>query len=124
MVFFMQQNLRPHLKMRHALTHIYGIGFFVSNQLCDQMGFSRTMLVKQVSASQFDQLARVIGHYHMTGQELQRFISQDIARFVRISCYKGFRFTQGLPVRGQRTHTNARSARKKKKPTVLRKGKK
>lgn len=119
----MQQNLRPHVKIRKALTQIYGIGFFVSNQLCDQMGFSRTMLVKQVNVSQLDRLARIIGRYHVTGKELQRSIDQSIERFVRISNYKGFRFTQGLPVRGQRTHTNARSTRKKKKP-IVRKGKK
>lgn len=122
MVFFMQHNLRPHLKMRKALTQLFGIGLFVSNQLCDQMGFSKNMLVRRVNATQLDRLARVIGHYHVTGQELKRLVAQDIARFVRISAYKGFRFTQGLPVRGQRTHTNARSTRKKQKP-VLRKKK-
>jgi small subunit ribosomal protein S13 len=121
MVFFMQQNLRPHVNMRKALTQIFGIGSFVANQLCDQLGFSRTMLVKQASPAQLDQLARVIGHYHVTGQELKRLIDQDIARYVRISIYKGFRFTQGLPVRGQRTHTNARNTRKKKKPMLRKK---
>jgi small subunit ribosomal protein S13 len=54
----------------------------------------------------------------MTGQELQRALNQDISRFVRISSYKGFRFTQGLPVRGQRTHTNGKNTRKKVKPVV------
>ena len=71
--------------------------------------------VKNMSAAQY-QLARVMSHYHITGQELERLISQDITRFVRIGVYKGFRFTQGLPVRGQRTHTNAKT-REKKKPT-------
>lgn len=120
MVFFMQQNLRPHLNMRKALTLIYGIGFFTANQLCDQLGLSQTMQVKHMSASQLDKLARVMSHYHVTGIELHRLVMQDVSRFVRISCYKGFRFTQGLPVRGQRTHTNARNTRKKKKPVVRR----
>jgi small subunit ribosomal protein S13 len=123
MVFFMQQNLRPHVNMRKALTQIFGIGPFISHQLCDQLGFSRIMPVKQVSRSQLDQLGRVIGRYHVTGQELKRLVAQDIARFARISNYKGFRFAQGLPVRGQRTHTNARSTRKKQKPALLRKKK-
>ena len=118
MVFFMQQNLNPNLKIRKALTQIYGIGSFGSNQLCDQLGLRTHMIVKNMSASQFDQLARVLSHYHMTGQELQRALNQDISRFVRISSYKGFRFTQGLPVRGQRTHSNGKNTRKKVKPVI------
>lgn len=118
MVFFMQHNLRPHVRIRKALLQIFGIGFFVANQLCDHMGFSHNMRVTRVSVTQWDQLARVIGHYHVTGQELARLITQDSARFVRISAYKGFRFTQGLPVRGQRTHTNARNARRQTKPVL------
>ena len=117
MVFFMQQNLRPQMKMRRALVQIYGIGLFTANQLCDQLGLRANIAVKNMSAAQFDQLALVMSHYHITGQELERLISQDITRFVRIGVYKGFRFTQGLPVRGQRTHTNAKNTRKKKKPT-------
>ncbi len=117
MVFFMQQNLHPQMKMRRALAQIYGIGLFTANQLCDQLGLRANIAVKNMSAVQFDQLARVMSHYHITGQELERLVNQDITRFVRIGVYKGFRFTQGLPVRGQRTHTNAKNTRKKKKPT-------
>jgi small subunit ribosomal protein S13 len=121
MVFFMQQNLRPHVNVRKALTQIYGMHLYLSNKLCDQMGFSSIMLVKHLRASHVDQMARMIGHSFATGQELQRIIGQDIARFVRIGSYKGFRFTQGLPVRGQRTHTNARNARRKPKPNQSKK---
>jgi small subunit ribosomal protein S13 len=120
MVFFMQKNLRPHTRIRRALTQIYGINVFLANQLCDQLGFKSTMQVRQLSAAHLDKLARIVGHYHLTGQDLQRLIAQDISRYVRIGIYKGFRFTQGLPVRGQRTHTNAQNARRKSKPTPLR----
>lgn len=124
MVFFMQQNLRPHLKIRHALTRIFGIGRVSSKLLCARMGFKPSKLVGKVNVSQLDRLARVINHFHMTGRDLQRYIHDEIARFVRISCYKGFRFMQGLPVRGQRTHTNAHNTRKKQKPIQPRKAKK
>ena len=66
----MQQNLRPQMKMRRALVQIYGIGLFTANQLCDQLGLRANMAVKNMSAAQFDQLARVMSHYHITGQEL------------------------------------------------------
>jgi small subunit ribosomal protein S13 len=118
MVFFMQTHIRAHVDMRKALTQIYGIGMPLSLQLCDEMGFRRTMKVKHVRASQLDRLSRIISRYHVTGQELKRAVTDRIVRFVRVSAYKGFRFTQGLPVRGQRTHTNARTVRKQTKPTV------
>ena len=111
----MQQNLRPNIKVRTALTQIYGIGSFTANQVCDQLGLRSSLLVKHLNRAQLDQLARVINRFHVTGQELERVIQQDISRFVRISIYKGFRFTQGLPVRGQRTRTNGRTRRGGKK---------
>ena len=62
MVFFMQQNLNPNLKIRKALTQIYGIGSFGSNQLCDQLGLRTHMTVKNMSASQFEYWK----HTHLT----------------------------------------------------------
>ena len=53
MVFFMQQNLHPHVKMRQALTQIYGIGRFKANQLCDQLGLRAHMAVKHMNAAHF-----------------------------------------------------------------------
>lgn len=116
----MQVHLRPHVKVRKALTLIHGIGWHVSNMLCDQLGLGVHTCVKHVRRLQWELLARRISQYYVTGHELSRVVEDNTARFVSISAYKGFRFMQGLPVRGQRTHTNAKTTRKKKKP-VLRK---
>jgi small subunit ribosomal protein S13 len=113
MVFFLQTNLKPRTNLRKALTQIYGINHFVSNYCCDILGLRSNIIVKNISEGRLAHLARLISQFHVTGSELRRLLNEDIARFVRIGSYKGFRFTQGLPLRGQRTHTNARNARRR-----------
>jgi small subunit ribosomal protein S13 len=114
MVYFMQTNLKPNFRLRRALSNIYGISTFRANRLCDQMGFRLNMQVKHLKSSDVDQMTRMIGYSFATGSELRRTFSDVISRFKRIGCYKGFRFTQGLPMRGQRTHSNAKNARRNK----------
>ena len=60
----MQQNLRPNIKVRNALTQIYGIGSFTANQVCDQLGLRSSLLVKHLNGAQLDQLAK-IGRAHV-----------------------------------------------------------
>ena len=95
------------------MAQIYGINLFLANQICDQIGLSSNAKIGELSALQIDKLQRIVQHFHVTGTELKRLLAQDIKRFVDIGIYKGFRFNQGLPVRGQRTHTNAHNARRK-----------
>ena len=113
MVFILQHNLRSEKKIRTELTAIYGINFFLANQICDQLGLSSKLKVGDLSALQVDKLIRIVQHFHITGTELKRLLTQDIQRYTSIGIYKGFRFNQGLPVRGQRTHTNAQNTRRK-----------
>jgi small subunit ribosomal protein S13 len=113
MVFFLQTNLKPRTNLRRALTQIYGINHFLSNYCCDILGLRSNIIVKNISEERLAHLARIINRFHITGGELKRILNEDVARFVRIGSYKGFRFTQGLPLRGQRTHTNAQNARRR-----------
>ena len=113
MVFILQQNLRSDKKVRTELTKIYGINFFLANQICDQLGLNSNLKIGDLSALQIDKMIRIVQHFHITGTELKRLLTQDIQRYISIGIYKGFRFNQGLPVRGQRTHTNAQNTRRK-----------
>ena len=112
MVYILNKNLKDSQKIRIALQDIYGIGKFLSHQICDQLGFSEFTRVENLTSFQKDQLVRIIHQYYFTGSELRRIIQQDILRFINIGSYKGFRHASNLPSRGQRTKTNARSRRK------------
>jgi small subunit ribosomal protein S13 len=120
MVYILNKNLKDSQKIRIALQDIYGIGQFLSNQICDQLGFSESTRVDNLTSFQKDQLVRIINQYYFTGSELRRIILQDTKRLIDIGCYRGFRHALYLPVRGQRTKTNARSRRSMAKPSERR----
>lgn len=112
MAYILNRHLKDSQRIRNALQEIFGIGKFLSNQICDQLGFSQFTCVGDLTSYQKDQLLRVLNQYYFTGSELRRMILQDISRFSEIGSYKGFRNALSLPVRGQRTKTNARTRRK------------
>lgn len=112
MIYILNKNLKDSQKVRISLQSVYGIGPFLSNQICDQLGLSQQNRIQDLTSFQIDQLIRVVNQYYFTGSELRRIIVQDIKRLTDIGSYKGFRHARALPVRGQRTKTNARSARK------------
>ena len=111
-MYLLNHNFLRHQKIRQALPKIYGIGRILADQICDQLGFYHQMRVEDLTAPQREQLLRILTQYYYTGPELRRLLTQDIQRLRHISCYAGFRHGLGLPVRGQRTKTNARTRRK------------
>jgi small subunit ribosomal protein S13 len=115
MIYLLNNNFEESQKVRLALQKIYGINIFLSNQICDQLGFSQQIRVQNLTALQIDQLVRVVNQYYFTSSELKRIIQSDIKRLSQIGSYRGFRHTLSLPVRGQRTKTNSRSVRNQKK---------
>ena len=113
MVYLLNKNLPPQEPIRKSLQKIFGVGSFIANQICDQLGFQKNYLTKDLNLTQIDQMTRILTQYYTTGSELKRVHEQDLKRFIQIGCYRGFRCVQGLPMRGQRTHTNAKTCRKK-----------
>ena len=111
MAYILNKNLKDSQKIRTALQNVYGLGFFLANQICDQMGLSQKTRVQNLTSSQIDQLVRIVEQYYFVGSDLKRLIIQDIQRLRNIGTYKGFRHALSLPCRGQRTKTNAKSAR-------------
>ena len=103
--------------VRIALTYIYGIGNTSALRICDEAGVSPTTKTFDLDESEVVRLRDVIqGQYKVEG-DLRREVQQNVKMLMDIGCYRGFRHRKGLPVRGQRTHTNART-RKGPRKTV------
>ena len=100
-----------------ALTYIYGIGRTSAERICQMAGIDRNVRAKDLSEDELSRIASVIDKNFMIEGELRRLVAQNISRLREIGCYRGIRHRVGLPVRGQRTRTNART-RKGPRKTV------
>jgi len=100
-----------------SLTYIYGIGLTTSQQMLAELEIEPTARVKDLTDSEVAQIRAYIEEHLKVEGDLRRQVSQDIKRKMEIGSYQGLRHRRGLPVRGQRTHTNART-RKGPKKTV------
>ena len=100
-----------------ALTYIYGIGLTMSRRILDEAGVSFDTRARDLTEDELSRISATIDKgYEIEGQ-LRRRMQQDVARLKKIGAYRGLRHIRGLPVRGQRTRTNART-RKGRKKTV------
>ena len=102
-----------------SLTYIYGIGDTTAKKICKGAKVSQDIRVKDLTDDQLAALRNEIGKYHVEG-DLRRETALNIKRLSEIGCYRGIRHRHGLPVRGQRTRTNART-RKGKRKTIANK---
>jgi len=100
-----------------SLTYIYGIGRGTAQQICEIAGVDPNTRVRNLTDDEVAKLRGCIDANLRVEGDLRREVSQDIKRKMEIGCYQGLRHRRGLPVRGQRTHTNART-RKGPKRTV------
>ena len=106
-----------------GLTYIYGIGRVLSNKILAEAGINPDTRVKNLSEQEVNTLRSIIDANYTVEGDLRREVSMDIKRLIEIGCYRGIRHRKGLPVRGQKSKTNART-RKGPKKTVGRKSKK
>ena len=100
-----------------SLTYIYGIGRSASEQICEATGIDESTRVRDLTDSEVNRLRAHIEEHLKVEGDLRREVAQDLRRKIEIGCYQGIRHRRGLPVHGQRTHTNART-RKGPKKTV------
>lgn len=100
-----------------SLTYIYGIGRSTARKVCEEIDISPDTRVHSLTDDEVARLRRYINVNLQVEGDLRRDVAQDIKRKMEIGCYQGLRHRRGLPVRGQRTHTNART-RKGPKRTV------
>ena len=108
--------------MEVALTYIYGIGLSLSREILAKTGVSPDTRVRDLTEDEISKLREVIDHEYKVEGDLRREENMNIKRLIEIGSYRGFRHRRGLPVRGQRTKTNART-RKGPAKTVGRKRK-
>jgi len=109
-------------RLEIALTYVFGIGRPTAQRICDELGLSRDTRVRDLTDEEVNKLRGWVDQNITVEGDLRREVQQDIKRKIEIGCYQGIRHRKGLPVRGQRTHTNART-RKGPKKTVANKKK-
>jgi small subunit ribosomal protein S13 len=109
-------NIPSAKRLDIALTYIHGIGRVKSAQICEKAGLSPDKRVHQLADSEVIKLREIIDRDYTVEGDLRREVSMNIKRLVDLGCYRGLRHRKKLPVRGQRTHTNARTRKGKAKP--------
>lgn len=106
-------NIPTNKKVGVALTYIYGIGNLSSSKICQQAAIDSNRRVHELTDDEIIKLREVIDSNYVVEGDLRREISTDIKKLIDIKCYRGTRHIRRLPVRGQRTHTNARTRKGK-----------
>src|SRR6202165_4347725 len=110
-------NIPNHQHAAIALTAIYGIGRSRARDICEAAGVKHSAKIKDLSDAEMDKLREQVGKFTVEG-DLRRETSMNIKRLMDLGCYRGLRHRKGLPVRGQRTHTNARTRKGPKRGLV------
>lgn len=104
-----------------ALTYIYGIGEATSHEICRRAGIETTRIADELSDQEVARIRQVINDGFRVEGDLRRDVSMNIKRLMDLGCYRGLRHRRGLPVRGQRTHTNARTRKGPKRQAIKKK---
>jgi small subunit ribosomal protein S13 len=105
-----------------SLTYLYGVGPKIARDLCHKAGIDASARAKELREDELARLAALLDKDYTVEGQLRRQVSQNIARLRDIGCYRGIRHRRGLPVRGQRTRTNARTRKGPKKTVAGKKG--
>lgn len=108
-------NIPDHKHAVIALTAIYGIGKTRSKAICAAAGVAEDVKIRELSEEQIDKLRDEVGKFTVEG-DLRREVTLNIKRLLDLGCYRGLRHRRSLPVRGQRTKTNARTRKGPRKP--------
>ena len=116
-------NIPREKRIEIGLTYVYGIGRPTANKVLEQTGINRDTYVRDLTEEEVGRLRDVIEKTLIVEGDLRRERSNDVKRLMEIGCYRGLRHRRGLPVRGQRTKTNARQRRGPKKTVGVRRKK-
>ena len=106
-------NIPTNKKIYIALTYIFGIGPKIAQDICIKASIDKTKRVNELNDSEVNKIRELVESNYSVEGELRRKISIDIKRLTDLGCYRGIRHRKKLPVRGQRTHTNARTRKGK-----------
>jgi len=109
-------NIPTNKRVEIALTYIHGIGQQKAKEIVTKVGIADGRRVNQLSESEVSQIREVIDRDYLVEGDLRREVAMNIKRLMDLGCYRGLRHRRGLPVHGQRTHTNARTRKGPAKP--------
>ena len=111
-------DLPPNKKVEVALTYLYGIGDSKSREILEKTNVDKNKRMKDLTDTDLNKLREEIEKNYIVEGDLRRVEGLNVKRLIEINCYRGIRHRKGLPVRGQRTRTNARTRRGRKRMTV------
>lgn len=109
-------NIPTNKRVTIALRYIHGIGPAKAGEICEKVGIAPERRVSELSDGEVIQIREAIDRDYMVEGDLRRDVAVNIKRLMDQACYRGLRHRRGLPVRGQRTHTNARTRKGPAKP--------
>ncbi|MEG3639772.1 30S ribosomal protein S13 [Magnetococcus sp. PR-3] len=109
-------NIPVNKRVEIALTYIYGIGRDGAKRIAQEAGIESQVRVSDLTDAEVARLRDIIDNNHTVEGDLRRQIAMNVKRLMDLGCYRGLRHRRGLPCRGQRTHTNARTRKGPRKP--------
>jgi small subunit ribosomal protein S13 len=109
-------NIPTNKRVHIALRYIHGIGPSNAKDICGKIGIEESRRVNQLSETEVIQIREIIDRDYVVEGDLRREVAMNIKRLMDLAAYRGLRHRKGLPVRGQRTHTNARTRKGPAKP--------
>ncbi len=109
-------NIPTQKRVEIALTYIHGIGRKSAQDICAKIGIAASRRVHDLSDAEVMRLREIIDREYKVEGDLRREVAMNIKRLMDLGCYRGLRHRRGLPVRGQRTHTNARTRKGRARP--------
>ena len=115
-------NIPTNKRVEISLTYIHGIGRTKAVEICEKVAIPRERRVTELTDQEVIQIREVIDQDHMVEGDLRREVAMNIKRLMDLGCYRGIRHRKGLPLRGQRTHTNARTRKGPAAPRQVRGG--
>ena len=109
-------------QIQYSLTYLYGVGLYTAREVCEKLNIEPTRTANDLGDEDLGRIAALLERDYTVEGPLRRQTTQNISRLREVKCYRGFRHRLGLPVRGQRTKTNARTRKGPKKTVAGKKG--
>ena len=109
-------------QVQYSLTYLYGVGLYTARELCQSLNIDPKRKASELTEEEVSRLAATLERDYTVEGPLRRQVSQSIGRLREVKCYRGLRHRAGLPVRGQRTRTNARTRKGPRKTVAGKKG--
>jgi small subunit ribosomal protein S13 len=109
-------------QVQYSLTYLYGVGLYLAREVCEKLSIDPTRRASDLTEEELSRISTMLERDYTVEGPLRRQVTQNISRLREIKCYRGIRHRVGLPVRGQRTKTNARTRKGPRKTVAGKKG--